>query len=312
VILCSTVSIAAAIFLLRKGKLSFSIPALCLLVLAAVCVWQIPPRACVRSGALEVSAIDVGQGDSIFLAFPGGAKILVDAGGLPFWTHSQMDIGEEVVSPYLWARGISSLDAVVLTHAHEDHMGGLPAIIANFQPREMWLPEGIQPKEIASVLQAADRYGTKLIYHKAGDQFAWSGTTVHVLAPDPTLPVRAAHRNDESLVMKITYGKTSALLAGDAEKGTEKLVSTENPGADLLKIAHHGSASSTNPGFLAAVHPRFAVISVGARNVYHHPRIQVLERLQSADVNTYRTDVNGATTFYLDGYSVILQRPDLR
>jgi competence protein ComEC len=123
--------------------------------------------------------------------------------------------------------------------------------------------------------------------------------------------VRTSHRNDESLVMKITYGKTSALLEADAEKGTEKLISTEQPSADVLKVAHHGSASSTNADLLAAVRPRFAIISVGTRNVYHHPRVEVLERLEQAAAATYRTDINGATTFYLDGVSVTSPAPDL-
>jgi competence protein ComEC len=108
-------------------------------------------------------------------------------------------------------------------------------------------------------------------------------------------------------VLKATYGKTSALLEADAEKKTERFVSTEEPVADVLKVAHHGSASSTNTELLAAVRPRFAVISVGARNVYHHPRREVLGRLQQAQVTTYRTDANGATTFYLDGKSVTSQ-----
>jgi competence protein ComEC len=150
-----------------------------------------------------------------------------------------------------------------------------------------------------------------VIYRKAGDTFPYNGATIRVLAPDPQFPVRMSHRNDESLVLKITYGKTSALLEADAEKGTERLISTEQPAADVLKVAHHGSASSTNADLLAAVRPRFAIISVGTRNVYHHPRAQVLERLEQAAVTTYRTDINGATTFYLDGTGVTFQTTDL-
>jgi len=113
-----------------------------------------------------------------------------------------------------------------------------------------------------------------------------------------------AHRNDESLVMKISYGKTSALLEADAERGTERLVASEQPEADVLKVAHHGSLTSSEPELLAAMHPQFAVISVGVRNVYHHPRLQVLQRLQQAHVTTYRTDIDGASSFYLDGSRV--------
>ena len=190
-------------------------------------------------------------------------------------------------------------------------MGGLPAIIANFRPHELWLPEGIPPEEIRDLLATAQQYGVNLIYHKAGDAFLYGGAAIRVLAPDPQFPVRTSHRNDESLVMKITYGKTSALLEADAEKGTEKIISTEHPSADVLKVAHHGSASSTNADLLAAVRPRFAIISVGTRNVYHHPRAQVLERLEQTVAATYRTDINGATTFYLDGASVTSPAPGL-
>jgi len=105
-------------------------------------------------------------------------------------------------------------------------------------------------------------------------------------------------------VMKISFGQTSALLEGDAERREEQLIAREQPQADLLKIAHHGSTTSTIPELLAAVRPRFAVISSGVRNVYGHPRMEVLNRLEQSKVATYRTDLNGAVTFYLDGKGV--------
>lgn len=311
VIIFAGFSVVLAILLIRR-RAAYAIAGFSLLALSAVVIWKVPPPPQIRARTLEVTAIDVGQGDSILLVLPDQRTLLVDAGGLPFWTHSQMDIGEDVVSPYLWSRGFSQIDAIALTHAHADHMGGMPAIIANFRPRELWLPVGLRDSEIGPVLQATSKFGVRVARRKAGDTFSFGGANFRVLAPDPEFPVRVAHRNDESLVMKVSYGNTSALLEADAEKGTERRVSDEDPAADVLKVAHHGSASSTNYNLLAAVHPRFAVISVGLRNVYHHPRFEVLDRLQHAGTITYRTDEDGATTFYLDGKTVTPRIPDLR
>jgi len=307
VIICAVVAIVVCVVLLR-GRTRLAMVGVAALAASALWIWTVPPRPQLRPRVLEMTAIDVGQGDSILLVLPDGHKLLVDAGGLPFWTHSQLDIGEDVVSPYLWARGISHLDAIALTHAHADHMGGMPAVIANFHPRELWLPAGIPDEEIHNLLSQARQLGMVITYRQAGDSFSYGGATIRVLAPSPDLALRSSkstsHRNDESLVMKVSYEKTSALLEADAEKPTEKLVSTEDPRADVLKVAHHGSASSTNVDLLEAVQPQFAVISVGARNVYRQPRFEVLERLQGARVKTYRTDADGATSFYLDGQTV--------
>jgi competence protein ComEC len=243
----------------------------------------------------------------LLLITPDGKTMLVDGGGFgggPRQAPQEFDIGEEVVSPALWARGIRHLDVVALSHAHSDHMGGLPAILRNFHPDELWVGNNPRVAVYQALLDEADRLHVNVRTLRAGDRLALGDVQVNVLAPFRDYQPGAEPANNDSLVLHAAYGATSVLLEGDAEEPVEQAMLTEQGlQSTLLKVGHHGSVTSTRPAFLARVNPQWAVISCGLRNRYGHPRKEVLAALQAANVRTFSTDINGATCFDLDGKS---------
>ena len=294
---------AFCMWAVRRSRAWAWVAVVVLPLIAVMVLW--PERAIVSAGAMEVTAIDVGQGDSLLVVSPEGRTMLVDAGGPVGGVNeaaeatSRFDVGEEVVSPYLWSRRIRRLDVIALSHAHSDHMGGMAAVMRSFKPRELWV--GVDPDSEAyrELLEEARRLGVVVRHLRAGDDVAWGGSNVKVLAPEVGYVNAEAPVNNDSLVMRVEYGKASVLLEGDAEASSERAMLARMTPVTLLKVGHHGSRTSTTPEFFAAAAPKDAVVSVGKGNTFGHPRYEVIERIGAAGTRLYRTDEFGLTTFLL-------------
>ena len=275
----------------------------CAVLLAVLLAHPFPPR--VRAGALELTAIDVGQGESLLAALPEGRLVLVDGGGIPSRAgrRPRLDIGEDVVSPYLWSRSIRRLDVVVSTHAHEDHTGGLAAILENFRPAELWTSSAAGGPAWDALEARARQSGVRIARFAAGQAFTFGGARFDVLAPPPGRPSSPEPRNDDSLALRVSYGAHSFLLTGDIEAPVERWLAAQGTlrPATVLKLAHHGSRTSSCEEFLEAARPAFAIVSAGYGNPFHNPHPEVLARLAARRTAVLRTDLYGAVTLRTGG-----------
>lgn len=259
------------------------------------------------AGWMRVSMLDVGQGDAILVQLPQGRALLVDTGGTPGGTY---DVGGRVVTPAVWALGERRLAYLALSHGDLDHVGGAQKVVDDLSPQEIW--EGI-PVERSTELQALrmQAHSRQIVWRRLleGHEFELGGVQILVRHPQPPDWQRVRVRNDDSLVLEVRYGDVSFLLTGDAGGEFESSPGVTSPyrapsRIRVLKVAHHGSRTSSAATFLDDYAPRIALVSTAAGNMFGHPAPQVVARLNERDVHLYRTDRHGAVMVETDGREV--------
>lgn len=236
----------------------------------------------------SVSFIDVGQADSVLIR-NGNYNMLIDAGN--------NEDGEKLVN-YFKSLGIEEFTYVFATHPHEDHIGGMDDIINNFKIDNYYMSNKLSTtKTFMDVLDALDGRNLKYTVPNKGDTLKLGDANIKVIYPGDD----KSNINDSSIVLKVTYGKNSFLLTGDATSNVERKIYNEDIKSDVLKVAHHGSSYSSTDVFLDRVKPYYAVISVGKNNIYNHPSNKTLEKLNKRNIKVYRTDLDGTIVFTSDG-----------
>jgi len=248
-------------------------------------------------GGFRLHMIDVGIGDALLLECD-DKTMLIDAG--------ENDAGDTVLA-YLAKYKITHLDIAVGTHAHSDHIGGLDVVLAKISCDELLMSkmaESIIPttKTYTDLLAVIEEKGMKITAAKAGNSFDFGTAKVEILGPDKVYD----EMNNTSVVLMVTYGKTRFLLTGDMETSAEKdlMAAGYNLSADVLKVGHHGSTTSTSSKFLKQVNPTYALISVNADNTYGHPHQETLDKLKKAGVTTYLTRDSGSVVLVSDGQRI--------
>ena len=300
--LCISYLFLVAVTFLKVGKIKRG----CCLTLALFYTASSMMHASPDRGKLVLTFLSVGQGESILINFPEGKRMLLDGGGTP--GESRWDVGERLVAPALWKMGIDSIDYLVLSHPHPDHIQGLKYIAENFRIGEFWdggcYPEIDEYRELMEILKR--RHIPIRIINSASAPINIGNVRVEPLAPFADTSTAGANHsrdlNDESMVLRIKTGNFSTLFTGDIGKETESVL-LRNPvplRCTILKLPHHGSRNSSSPEFLKAASPLIAVVSAGYGNGYHLPSEETLHRLKAMGIRLYRTDLDGTVQAVFD------------